>query len=202
MQKPKTREMAQLAILTAIMVIFAFTPIGFLKVGAVSITFLVLPVAIGAIVLGPLGGAILGGVFGLLSFVQCFNGDLLGTILVAENPFLTFLTCMIPRILCGLLPGLLFRALYRHDKTKVVSCFVATLSTALLNTIFFLLFIILCFWHNDAFLAFCSDFGVNTDNFWIFAVTFVTFNGVIEAVVNCLLGGAIGKAVMKYVNKA
>lgn len=45
----RTQQMVQLAILVAIMLIFAYTPLGYLKVGAIEITFMVLPVAIGAI---------------------------------------------------------------------------------------------------------------------------------------------------------
>ncbi len=201
MQKPKTREMAQLAILIALMVILTFTPLGFLKVGVISITFLVLPVAIGATVLGPIGGAILGGVFGILSFVQCFAGDPFGAFMLGLNPVLTFLICMIPRILCGWLPGMLFRALYQRDKTKVVSFFAATLSTALLNTIFFMGSIVLFFWQSDAFLGKMGEWGYATDSVWAFLVAVVGVNGVVEAVVNCLLGGTIGKALMKLVNK-
>ena len=45
--------MVQMAILVAIMLIFAYTPLGYLKAGPIEITFMVLPVAIGAIILGP-----------------------------------------------------------------------------------------------------------------------------------------------------
>ena len=65
--------MVQMAILIAIMIILAFTPLGYLKFGLIEITLMVIPVAVGAIVLGPLCGAILGGVFGLTSFIQCFG---------------------------------------------------------------------------------------------------------------------------------
>ena len=46
----RTQKMVQLAILVAIMLIFAYTPLGYLKVGAIEITFMVLPVAIGTII--------------------------------------------------------------------------------------------------------------------------------------------------------
>lgn len=59
--------MVQMAILIAIMIILAFTPLGYLKFGLIEITLMVIPVAVGAIVLGPLCGAILGGVFGITS---------------------------------------------------------------------------------------------------------------------------------------
>ena len=69
----QTYEMVLMAILAAIMLILGFTPLGFLRVGAIEITFMVIPIAIGAILLGPRGGAILGGLFGAISFFQCFG---------------------------------------------------------------------------------------------------------------------------------
>ena len=69
----KTRRLVQMSILIAIMLILAFTPLGYLKVGAIDITFMTIPVVVGAILLGPASGAVLGGVFGLTSFIQCFG---------------------------------------------------------------------------------------------------------------------------------
>ena len=65
---PRTVKMVLLAILAAIMLVLAFTPLGYLKVGVVEISFMMVPVAVGAIVLGPLAGAILGGVLELQVF--------------------------------------------------------------------------------------------------------------------------------------
>ena len=64
MEKTKTSKkvllLTQTAILTAIIFLMSFTPIGYLKVGFVEITFLVIPVAVGAILLGPAVGTFLG----------------------------------------------------------------------------------------------------------------------------------------------
>lgn len=74
----KTRKLVQMAILIAVMLILAFTPLGYLKVGAIEITFMTIPVVVGAIILGPTAGAVLGGVFGLTSFIQCFGMSAFG----------------------------------------------------------------------------------------------------------------------------
>ena len=79
----KVRQTALTAVLTAIVVLMAFTPLGYLRVGLVSITFLVIPVVIGGIVLGPVRGGFLGAVFGATSFIQCFGMDAFGTALLA-----------------------------------------------------------------------------------------------------------------------
>ena len=109
----KTSRMVQLAILTAIIFLMGFTPIGFLHVGAVEITFIMIPVIIGAIVIGPGAGAFLGAMFGLASFIQCFGMSAFGSTLLGIQPVFTFLVCMVPRILMGWLCGLIFRGLVR-----------------------------------------------------------------------------------------
>ena len=188
-----------MAILIAIMLVFAFTPIGYFKVGFIEITFMVLPVAIGAIICGPTGGAVLGGIFGITSFIQCFGMSPFGTFLLGLNPWLTFVTCLIPRILCGWLSGLLFKALNKIDKTKVASYFAASLSTALLNTLFFMLFIVVFFWKDAGFIGKMAEWKISTDTVWVFLVGFVGINGVVEAIVNFIAGGAVAKAVNKVV---
>ena len=98
MKKNKTLEMVQLAVLIAIMLILAFTPLGYLRIGPLAISLMTIPVVIGAMILGPAGGAVLGLVFGLTSFYQCFAGDPFGAALVAMNPFFTFLVCIPTRM--------------------------------------------------------------------------------------------------------
>ena len=48
------------ALLTALIIVMAFTPLGYLKSGAIEITFIPVPIVIGAVLLGPAGGAFLG----------------------------------------------------------------------------------------------------------------------------------------------
>ena len=43
------------------------------KDSGLEITLIVIPVAVGAVTLGPAAGAILGGVFGITSFIQCLE---------------------------------------------------------------------------------------------------------------------------------
>ena len=83
--------MVQLAVLIAIMLILAFTPLGYLRIGPLAISLMTIPVVIGAMILGPAGGAVLGLVFGLKSFYQCFEGDPFGEALVEMNTFFNFM---------------------------------------------------------------------------------------------------------------
>ena len=107
--KPKfnVKQLTLLAMLVAVLLLMSFTPLGYLNIGPLAITFNVIPVAIAALALGPAGGLIAGSVFGLTSFLQCLGiGGLspLGSILFGINPFFAILLCFIPRMLDGFLP--------------------------------------------------------------------------------------------------
>ncbi|MGI6140804.1 MAG: ECF transporter S component [Caldicoprobacterales bacterium] len=190
---PRTVKMVLLAILAAIMLVLAFTPLGYLKVGVVEISFMMVPVAVGAIVLGPLAGAILGGVFGATSFFQALGMSPFGAALMAINPFYTFILTMVPRILMGWLTGLIFQRLYQNDKTRFFSYGAASLSAALLNTIFFMSFLILLFGNSDYIRGFQGEMSLLP-----FIVAFVGVNGLVEAIATMIIGGAVSRALIRF----
>ena len=72
-KKFNTSQLVLLGLMTAILLLMAYTPLGYLNIGPLAITFNVIPVAVAAITLGPVGGAIVGSVFGLTSFLQCIG---------------------------------------------------------------------------------------------------------------------------------
>ena len=111
------RKLILAAIFIALIIMLAFTPmLGYIKIGPLSITTVIIPVVIGAVVLGPAYGALLGFIFGLTSFLQCFMGDAFGAALVGISPFRTFITCIVPRVLVGIVPGLLFRLIMNIEQ--------------------------------------------------------------------------------------
>lgn len=184
-------KLVQLALFTAIIVLMTFTPIGYIKTPGLSITLLVIPVAVGAIILGPVSGAILGGVFGITSFIQCFGLDFFGTTLLGINPVFTFILCMIPRILVGWLTGLIFVGLRKANKTKVISYAAASLAAPLLNTVLFMGTLVLFFYRTDFIQGFVTDLGAK--NVIIFILAFVGVNGLVEAGACFILGTTISK---------
>lgn len=119
--------------------------------------------------------------------------------MLSLNPVLTFLICLVPRVLCGFFGGLIFKALRNIDKTKILSYAVSSLSIALLNTVFFMGSIIILFWRNDAFIGKMTEWGIATDTIWAFLVGFVGVNGVVEAIVSFIVGAAIAKVLAKFV---
>ena len=92
-----TKKFVELALLVAIIIVLAFTPLGYIKTLGLEITLIVVPVTVGAITLGPAAGAVLGLVFGLTSFIQCFGMSAFGAALFQINPFTTCIVCIVPR---------------------------------------------------------------------------------------------------------
>ena len=180
----KVHRITLTAILMAIILVMSFTPLGYLKAGIVSITFLAIPVVIGGIVLGPLYGGLLGAVFGATSFAQCFGMDAFGTALMGLNPLATFITCLLPRILIGVVAGWLYRLLHRWDRAGVWSAVVTSVAGSLTNTVFFVGMVI-AFFQSSYF----AGSGV-----WDIILLFFSVNIPLEAVVCGVLGGALSKA--------
>ena len=199
-QRTKTmnsKTLTQMALLTAIILLMAFTPIGYLRVGVgVEITFIMIPVVVGAILIGPGAGAVLGGMFGLTSFIQCFGMSGLGAMLLQVSWFRTMILCFVPRILMCWLSAVIFKALYKIDKTKLISFAVGSASGAIFNTIFFVSAFGLLF-YNTA-LGMAANDGVSVMGFLL---SFVTLNSVLECAACLVLGTAITKALYKNFGK-
>lgn len=200
MKNQKVLWLTQMGVLAAIMVVFAFTPLGYLKTAGIEISFMMLPVVIGAIICGPLGGAVLGGLFGITSFIQCFGTSAFGVFVLSLNPVFTFIICMIPRILAGWLAGIIYKAICKKDKSRYISVAISSFSGALLNTIFFMGGIILLFWNNDSFTSKMTEWGMAVNSIWAFVVAFVGINGVVEACVCFVVGSAIGRGLIGIIN--
>ena len=81
-----------IAVLTVLIVIMSLTPLGYLKMPHASITFLPLLVVIGAVQYGPMCGLYLGTVFGISSFIHCFDPSYtFGQTFIHISPFLSLL---------------------------------------------------------------------------------------------------------------
>ena len=185
-----TKFLVELAVLTALELLLEITGFGYLHTGPLEFTIMQVPVIVSAIVLGPMAGLFLGTVFGLTSFLQCFGKSLFGATLLGINPIATFVTCVIPRALMGLLCGLLFRWLGRQ-KESVLKCGVVGLSGALLNTAFFMGLLVVFFRNTDYLLS------MGSDNVLKFVVTMVGVQGVLEAVICCVVSGSVSYALLK-----
>ena len=184
----RTLQMVQMAILTAILLVMAFTPLGYLKVGPLSITFLSIPVAIGAIIAGPKAAIFLGAVFGCTSFFQCFGMDAFGSTLFSISPWKCAVLCILPRLLVGILPALLYLALKNKNRTAAAAatCFAAPA----VNTVFFLGLLML-FYGNEPYI---QGFGATA---WKVLIALGIGNAIPEAICCTLIGTAVCVALFR-----
>lgn len=187
------------ALLTALIIVMAFTPLGYLKAGAIEITFITIPVIIGAVLLGPVGGLFLGAVFGITSFIQCFGMSTFGVALFSVSPLCTAIICIVPRVLMGWLTAVIFKAVSSKDKTSFVQYLVASIAGPLLNTILFTGTLLLLFNNAPIIIQLKEQFG--STNVMAFAAAFVGVNGLIEAGVCAVLGTALCKALSVAMKK-
>ena len=188
--KTNVRALTILALMTALVIIFSFTPIGSIPVGPLVITLNTIPVAIAAIALGPKGGLALGAVFGLMSFLQCIGVGIpsgMGAMLFSISPFLAFLQRFVPRALDGFLVGLIFRGC--EKKLGRWACFIAGFCTAFLNTLFFMSALVLLFGNTEYVQGL-----INGRNVIVFICAFVGVNAVVEMISSTLIAGVVGTA--------
>ena len=194
MNKLSTRNFVLIAMLIAVLVILGFVNIP--QPAGLSITFNMIPVAIAAMAMGPLGGAIVGGAFGLISFLQCFGicgFSGMGAALVGINPVLAFIQRFFPRLLDGWLLGWIFQ-LFR-DKLKAgmpVSCAVTGFMAAFLNTLLFMTSLVWLFGNTEYMSNSMAGRGMLT-----YIVAAVGINGVVEMIVSTILSAAVGLALVK-----
>lgn len=185
----RTVTMTTKAILTALLIVMSFTPLGYLKMPFLEISFLTIPVAIGAITLGPVVGAWLGFIFGLTSFIHCFMGSATGVILLGVSVVRTFIVCVVPRVLVGFLCGLAFLGLKKvlGDGNILAYC-ISSICAAVFNTIFFL---------STMALLFYSTLSTMSEGKGVFnlLISWAGINAVIEAIACGVIATAIGKAI-------
>ena len=195
-RKELTFRMVITALFVAIMLAMNFSPLGYIYAGVFVITLMPIPVVAGAIALGPVCGMILGFVFGLTSFLQCFGIgyviDPSASLLFQTSPLGTLFTCFVPRILMGFCVSLLFKALMKFNATKKVAYPVAAVSGAVFNTAFFMTSYITMF--KNTILAETSVMTV--------LLSVLTLNTLIEVCVSLVIGGSIAIAIDRVIKRA
>lgn len=193
-QTNNIRFMTQLALLTAITLVLAYTPLGYLRIGPFNASFLSVPVCIGAIVMGPGAGAFLGMVFGLTSFGNALTGgSAMGVALLGVSPVGYFVQAVVGRVLMGLCVGLIFRALRRVDKRGWFSYAVGAVSAPLLNTVFYMGLMVLLFYNCEYVQSRVAELGVVNPIMFVLAV--VGVQGLVEVLVCGTVGCVVSKAI-------
>ena len=190
-KKTNVTKLTVLAVLSAIVAVISFIP---LKTMGLEITFSMVPIAVGAILYGPAAGTILGGVFGFVSFLQCFGYSAFGAMLLSENLFFTFLVCVPTRILAGFITGAVCFAMRNGNRAVNELRFViGSLMAPILNTVFFMSTLVLLFYNGDTIQYFVNALGAA--NPFIFIVLFVGINGVIEIISGFVVAYPVSRGV-------
>ena len=141
----QVHRITRLAILVAIIFLLAFTPLGYLTIGPISATTIQMPVIVGAVLMGPQAGLILGFFFGLSAIVKVLTmpgADPFATMAMSYAAFRYIIVCMGSRVLMGWLAGLLGAGLRKipalNGKLSAVSYGITGFLGSAMNTVFYL----------------------------------------------------------------
>ena len=136
----RIRNLVLLAILAALIVGLQF--IGGISIGPFSITLTLIPIVVGAILLGPVFGAVLGLVFGLIVSIFSITGrDPGGQMVFAASPVIAWALCLLKGAAAGFLPAVVYRAV----KQKTLAAYLASMTAPVANTGIFIVGMLLFF---------------------------------------------------------
>ena len=152
----------------------------YVQFGPVSITLALIPIVVGSIIYGPLGGFALGAIGGFLVFIAPSTIGLFWD----YGVFTTFLVCVLKMALAGMVSGLLYKAF--NNKNKKVAVILSSVSVPIINTGLFAIAALL--FYKDL-LANLNTAGQNTIAFLFFS--FIGFNFLIEFAVNSILSPVV-----------
>lgn len=187
-------RLTELGVLLALIIIMGFTPVGYIKIGIIEMTLITVPVIIGAMVIDPAAGAILGFAFGMTSFLQCVFGlSQFGVALLEINPVFCFIVCVVTRTLMGWLTGLFFKVIKQNN---MVGYGATGLVGSLLNTLLFMSALLILFWNTEFIQGIAGTLG--TTGVLAFVIAFVGLNGLIEAISCTILAATVCAALNRW----
>ncbi len=202
-RKKDTRWMVCVALMAAIVVLLANTPLGMIQLPIIKATTVHIPVIIGAIVLGPAAGAILGGIFGICSLISNTTAPTL--LSFAFSPFLAtdlpgvFKAIWISvgcRILIGVVCGWLWIGLKKLKVNSWAALPITGFVGSMVNTITVM---------GSIYLLLAKEYAqaqnVGITAVWGLIMGTVTASGIPEAIAAAVLVTALGKALLSFMQK-
>ncbi|MGL4569915.1 MAG: ECF transporter S component [Clostridium sp.] len=124
------RKMVIVGMLSGISIFMGLTGLGFIPLPFMKATIMHIPVIIGAIIEGPVVGALVGMVFGLFSMYQAFTAPM-PTSFIFYNPIIA----IVPRVLVGIVAYYVYRALKNKFKKESIPIGVAAVLATITNTV-------------------------------------------------------------------
>ena len=199
-----TRYMAMLAMLCGVLLVMGMTGIGFIPLPVIKATTMHIPVILGAVLLGPKAGGILGAVFGMCSIWA--NTTTPGLLSFAFSPFMTTeglsgvakslwiaLGC---RILFGLIAGWLWKVFAKLLKNDYISLPLTAATATICHTLLVMgsIYLLLAQQYAEAKnVAISAVFGLIMGT--------ITASGIPEAIIAAILVTVIGRTLLHMMLK-
>lgn len=204
-ERHSTRWMVSVALMAAIVIVLANTPLGMIQLPIIKATTVHIPVIIGAVLLGPTAGAILGGVFGVCSLI---SNTMAPTLLsFAFSPFMSTtgivgalkaiwisVGC---RILIGFVAGwlwILFKKVkMNHSGYQIIALVITGFVGSMVNTVTVM---------GSIYVLFAAQYAqakdVAIDAVWGLIMGTVTASGIPEAIVAAVVVAFVGRVLLKF----
>ena len=204
-KKIETRWMVSVALMSAIIVVLANTPLGMIQLPVIKATTVHIPVIIGAILLGPKAGAILGFVFGVCSLI---SNTMAPTLLsFAFSPFMS--TTGFPgalkaiwisvgcRVLIGLAAGWLWILFKKIRMNQFIGLIITGFAGSMVNTVAVM---------GSIYLLFAKQYAeaknVAVTAVWGLVMGTVTASGIPEAIAAAVIVAVVAKVLLKVFAKS
>ncbi len=183
-EKKKLVRLVMCALFAALIVVMTFTPyLGYITVGVIEITTLHIAVIFGACVLGPKYGAVLGAVWGATCIMRAFQFGII--------PFQNPMVSLLPRLIVGLVAGLVFMLLSKTNCKKPISLGLSALAGTVTNTVLVLSSL-------QLFGGFTTLFGESAKALDVIITTLISTNGLIELASAIIVVPTLYMATEKY----
>lgn len=194
MNKSQIKRMVTIALLMAIVVVLQMLSGMLPKIaGVFSLSLVLIPIVLGAAFCGVRAGALLGGAFGVIVFINCVTGaDPGGAMVFQANPILCFLVVMGKGVACGAAAGLVYKLV--GSRNDYLGMLLAAVVCPVVNTGIFIVCMLTFF--NDVLAAWAN--GQDMVGYILSGLVLVNF--VPELILNIAFSPAsvnIGRAVLK-----
>jgi uncharacterized membrane protein len=181
--------MVELAVLTAIVVILQLTGVAIrIPFLGTPVSLVLIPITLGAMLMGPWAGAFLGFVFGVIVYVTCgvMAMDPFTAFLFNDHPVITAGICLVKSTLAGFLAGIVFRAI--EKKNSLAATVTAAAITPVVNTGVFVLGCLLILNTIEGFIA---SAGLGVSGVYFIFIGCAGINFVFEFLVNMIFATAL-----------
>lgn len=195
-QIQKIRQMVLLAVLTAmVMVLQLAGNYVRLPIMGTTVSLVLIPIALGAMLLGPAAGAWLGLVFGAVVYIQCgvMGMDAFTAFLFNAHPIVTLLICVVKSTLAGFLAGLVYKLL--KNKNEILAVFLAAAVTPIVNTGVFIIGCFAILSTIESFIAVNQEFFGDVSGVYFLFIGCAGINFIFEFILNMVMAPAIERII-------